>query len=286
MTLNVLAQEYTDSSTGTPADMYGQFPKWDIRKTLIKNILQRAIPDVIGLQEDSASQREYLARQLPDYAVQKFSKRQTSTYGGELNSGAIFYKKSKFTYLDSGTFNTMGPRNATWLKAKQRQFGSEWYFINVHFYEGYAESQIEKISQFLTAKFKGDTQDVNLVILGDFNTRPATLSPLLGRLSLQSDAIDKRETFWASDIYVKAITSIDREKSIDHVYSNQRVIDTKATCWYARKEGLSMAEGGAMPYQSDHGAVMVTLQSEHDLRAYREKIALGMTPIVQMILND
>lgn len=284
MSLNVLADEYTDASTGSPADSFGRFPFWSERLGLVGNIISQATPDIFGLQEDSQKQRDDLAVLVAsEYEFAAFPNHQSQTYGGALSLGTIFFKRSLFNLVEAGTFPIGGARNATWVVLLEKRTQQEWLFINVHLYGGSSLGQLTRIEAYSKKKLGSR----KLVVLGDFNNTPDKLTHLTHALNLRGDNGDKRQVLWAGELsFNRSSSSLSRAEAIDHIYSDQKISrhNAETTFWYS-KSSNSSAKPGYYPIQSDHGAVMIELLLKPPL-ASSKNIAKKIIPIITHLLSD
>jgi len=139
--------------------------KWVVRKPKSINMIRFHDVDILGLQEVLADQQDDLVALLPEYSSIGVA-REDGKRKGEFNP--IFYKKSKFSLVKSGTFwlsNTplvVGssgwdahlPRIVTWARLRTKeewggdQTGRDILFFNTHFDHGGPESRIQS-SQLL-----------------------------------------------------------------------------------------------------------------------------------------
>lgn len=74
---------------------------WEFRRHATIEMMRREAPSVIGLQEAKIDQVQYIERNMPQY-VRIGVGRDDGKDAGEMT--AIFYLKSRFELLDSGTF--------------------------------------------------------------------------------------------------------------------------------------------------------------------------------------
>ena len=76
---------------------------WPRRKTLVAQVIERSVPDVVGLQEVAREQVEYLAATLKDY---RWLGIDSALNGGEGFSEytAIFYRFAELSPIESGNF--------------------------------------------------------------------------------------------------------------------------------------------------------------------------------------
>ena len=117
------------------------------RHTPLKNILLAQDPDVIGFQECTPSWKIYLTQDFSSYGyVWQYRGYGSNTITKGLEATPVFYKKSKFDLLDSGTFwlsdtpnkaslcfNEDMNRCCTWVKLRVKTTGEVFFFFNTHF---------------------------------------------------------------------------------------------------------------------------------------------------------
>lgn len=117
---------------------------WPYRKDLVASMLHLHRPDVVGLQEALPAQVDDLAARLPDFAWVGVG-RDDGARQGEF--AAIFYRRSRLTLLDQGTFwlsetpdvpGSLGwdaacIRIATWAKVRDTATDTTFFFYNTHF---------------------------------------------------------------------------------------------------------------------------------------------------------
>ena len=86
---------------------------WERRKEFLVRTLQAFAPDLLGTQETEGFQRDYLARQLPDYDVLGVG-RNDGRESGEMM--ALYFKKARFEKIAGDHF---------WLSETPSQAGSK-----------------------------------------------------------------------------------------------------------------------------------------------------------------
>ena len=109
---------------------------WDARKFATINMMRAEKPDVVGMQEVKADQKDYLIEQLPEYQPVMQSKS---------NTKFIMFRKDRFTLLDQGNFwlsetpdvpskgwGSISERATLWIKLKENATGKEFYVFNTH----------------------------------------------------------------------------------------------------------------------------------------------------------
>jgi len=153
---------------------------WDNRKDKVAGLINYHQADLIGVQEAVLSQIKDLEAKLPDFAWYGVG-RMDGKEDGEFS--AIYYRKSRFKLLDSGTFwysetpNTPGskswddyfPRMASWVKLKDKQTGRTFFHFNTH-YDHRGAFTREKSSEILVQQTAAIAGKLPMLITGDFNT--------------------------------------------------------------------------------------------------------------------
>ncbi len=115
---------------------------WVHRRSLVKEVLERYRPDVLGLQEALDFQIGEIRAMLPGYDVTGLG-----NWGGSRGlHTAIFYDAQRFMLADSGTFwfsptpyvpgsrgwGNIIPRTCTWARLVELKTRRAFYFYNVH----------------------------------------------------------------------------------------------------------------------------------------------------------
>jgi endonuclease/exonuclease/phosphatase family metal-dependent hydrolase len=155
---------------------------WDKRKEFLVETIKAFDPDLLGTQETLAFQRDFLAQQLPDYAVLGVG-RDDGKEQGEMM--ALYYKKNRLAKLDEGHFwfseapetpgskgwDTSLPRMVTWVKLRdrKREAAPPVLFLNTHFDHRGPQARLhsaELIRQRITELGKGCA----VILTGDFNS--------------------------------------------------------------------------------------------------------------------
>ena len=109
---------------------------WDARKFATINMIRTETPDVIGMQEVRADQKEFLIAELPEYQGVMESK---------TNTKFIMFRKDRFELLDQGNFwlsetpdvpskgwGSTSERATLWVKLKELKTGKVFFVFNTH----------------------------------------------------------------------------------------------------------------------------------------------------------
>ena len=160
----------------TPADSLNN---WKYRKERVAQYIQDMKLDVVGTQEVLQNQFNDLKSLLPDFegvGVARDDGKETGEYS------AVFYRKSVFDALDSGTFwlaenpdsvGMMGwdavcVRVATWAKLQHKTTGKIVMAVNTHF-DHVGKVARRESALLIIRKIKEIVGGQPAVLTGDFN---------------------------------------------------------------------------------------------------------------------
>lgn len=164
---------------------YGTAPDgenhWNRRKEFLVATIRQFDPDLLGTQETLAFQRDFLAQQLPEYAVLAAG-REDGKDRGEMV--AVYWRKSRFELVDAGHFwlsetpevpgsrswDAALPRLVTWVKLRDREQPEKRpiLWMNAHF-DHRGETAREQSAHLLRRKLKELGEACSLIVTGDFN---------------------------------------------------------------------------------------------------------------------
>lgn len=158
---------------------------WASRRDLMVKVIEAAHPDVLGTQELTEEQGEYLAAHLPGYAW--FGQgRDGGTKGEHMG---VFYRTDRLKLERSGDFwlsdtpdvpgsKTWGqpyPRMVTWARFYLRDGGGSFDYFNTHFPYRLEDVRARMLSADEILQRIGKLPPGTRVILtGDFNSAPDT----------------------------------------------------------------------------------------------------------------
>lgn len=156
---------------------------WPNRVEMVSGLLKFHEPDIFGFQEALIGQIEDIQNKLPEYEWFGVG-RDDGKLAGEFTS--IFFKKSKFILIESGTFwlsetpekpskswDAAFNRIVTWGKFKSKVTGKQFLFFNTHF--DHKGDEARKKSAFVIRdKIKeiANNQGLPVILTGDFNLYP------------------------------------------------------------------------------------------------------------------
>jgi len=158
--------------------------RWDLRRHRVAQTLDRLRPDVFGAQECFAFQAEYLAAELPGYAMVGVG-RDDGGQRGEMT--AIFVRTQRLILQDQGhlwlsdTPDVPGSvgwdaaltRMATWVVVVDRSNSNTWLIVNTHFDHRGRAARTESaklLGRFIREKLAELGPDTAAVLMGDFNS--------------------------------------------------------------------------------------------------------------------
>ncbi|MBN8714991.1 MAG: endonuclease/exonuclease/phosphatase family protein [Xanthomonadales bacterium] len=158
---------------------------WANRRALMVQVIEAAHPDILGTQELTEDQGEYLAAHLPGYAW--FGQGRDGGSKGE--HMGVFYRTDRLEVLDSGDFwlsdtpevpgsRTWGqpyPRMVTWARFRQRDGGGEFHYFNTHFPYRPEDVRPRLLSAYeILGRIGRLPSTARVILAGDFNCAPDT----------------------------------------------------------------------------------------------------------------
>ena len=195
---NVTCQKNDDNSSWSSNNY------WSKRKDGVYAFFNGQSPDIIGTQECEYRQRVNILDNTSGYAAYglgvDYGKESSGNSGGiswlpsykDYNtdsSNAIFYKTSKFSVLDKGTFwlssnpSSVGSddgHNCAWIKFRWDENGYVFYFFNTHFtahYDAEAYAARKAEATILYDQIAAiNTENLPVIITGDFNATASELT--------------------------------------------------------------------------------------------------------------
>lgn len=169
MTYNIRTSAAADSSNG-----------WEFRKDNLTAQVRYHQPDLLGVQEAREEQLKDMQERLPEYAwygVGRDDQSKSNEYS------AIFYLKSRFKILGSGTFwlsenpekpaskswDSALPRICSWIKVSDLHTKKTFYHFNTHFDHKGPIARAHS-SSIILQKIKTIAGSSKVIVTGDFNT--------------------------------------------------------------------------------------------------------------------
>lgn len=159
---------------------------WPDRRPVMRELIRRVDPDVIGTQEGIYAQLRELGMDLPEYDWIGLGREGGSR--GEFT--AVFYRRARLEPIEfdyfwlSDTPDCVGstswgnklPRMVTWVRFRDRKTQSEFYFWNTHLDHQSAVAR-EKSALLIRQRVAGFDRRVPLLLVGDFNAAAGASAP-------------------------------------------------------------------------------------------------------------
>lgn len=251
---------------------------WEYRRDSLAHFLLAQNVDIVGMQEVLHEQRLDLERLLPGYACIGVGREDGKTKG---EYSAIFYRKSRFKVLDSGTFwlseypdkpGSIGwdgacPRIATWAKMEDVQTSKTFLAINTHLdHVGISarRNAALQIMKFLSGSNDSLSRSLEVssspvVLSGDFNVTE-TSEPY--RIITTNEFVLRDTHKTARRISGSSYTwhdfgrlSLNNRDKIDFIFATPSI--EVESSWIPP---LNVRRGVKVPYMSDHNPVIVKLR--------------------------
>lgn len=134
--------------------------------------------DIVGTQEGLKNQLDDLQSALPEYAYYGIGRDDGKSKG---EHSAIFYKKEKYTAIDSGDFwlsehpekpgwgwDAKHNRICSWIKLKEKKGKKSFYVLNVHYDHQGVQARMES-SKLILQKIQQIAGKSPVILTGDFN---------------------------------------------------------------------------------------------------------------------
>ena len=168
---------------------------WVFRRHLVKEVLTRHHPDVLGLQEALDFQIAELHAMLPGYGMSGVD----DAAGAKVLHNAIFFDGARFALLEEGLFwfsdtphipgskgwGNIMPRNCAWVRLIDKGAEQSFYFYNIHLDHLSPRSRKKSVALLMQRIHARSCRDA-FVLTGDFNAREksAPIRYLKGKVPL------------------------------------------------------------------------------------------------------
>lgn len=234
---------------------------WLYRKYAAVRMICELQPDIIGMQEVTGRQRQFLTDSLPGYSQYGLD-RESGLADGKGESMSVLYKTERFELIDQGTIwlsetpDTVSKgwdaaciRTATFVQLKDKQCGGkDLFFLNTHFDHIGVVARLEEgkmLMKWIDERFaKGAT----MVLTGDFNSTvdDEALQPLNEGMTYSRTSVTETDSIGTFHGWGKVPEQY--RAVIDHIYVKGLVPATYHT----------ITEDFGVPFISDHYPIMIT----------------------------
>ena len=156
---------------------------WPERKEFLATQVEFHAPDVMGTQEGTPGQIDWLSERLTGYA--HVGEGRQGGHNGEYS--AIFYNRHRLRVVESGTFwlsETPGrvstgwdaalPRIVTWARFAERNGARDFMAFNTHFDHRGSEARVNSAALILTMIDSLNKDELPYVLTGDLNLEPSS----------------------------------------------------------------------------------------------------------------
>jgi endonuclease/exonuclease/phosphatase family metal-dependent hydrolase len=151
---------------------------WADRRPVVRELIERWAPDVIGTQEGLYSQIADIAADLGGYSWIGLGREGGSH--GELM--AVFYRTDRLAALEfdhfwlsdtperigSRSWGNRYPRMVTWVRFRDRERGREFYLVNTHL-DHEVQLARERSAELILERLETFDPVLPVVLVGDFN---------------------------------------------------------------------------------------------------------------------
>lgn len=154
---------------------------WPNRKEMMISQFDFYEPDIFGIQEGMPHQVEYIDNKLRNYNF--IGQGRDGGSNGEYS--ALYYKSSKFSIKDSGTFwlsetpdkvskgwDAAYPRICTYTLFKDRESKLVFWVFNTHLDHLGEKARIEGVKLILAKIKEFNQKKYPVILMGDFNLEP------------------------------------------------------------------------------------------------------------------
>ncbi|PWK29263.1 endonuclease/exonuclease/phosphatase family metal-dependent hydrolase [Arcicella aurantiaca] len=236
--------------------------QWSKRKENLASMLEFYEADICGMQEVLVGQIRDLTKLLPTYTYIGVG-RDDAKEGGEFSP--IFYKKEKYTVLESNTFwlsqtpekpskswDAALNRIVTYAKLKDNKTKKVFYVFNTHF-DHIGQVARRESAKMLVAKIKAIAPKTPVILTGDFNSTP-TEEPtvIINEGLIDAQKVSKQPHFGPASTFNGFESKEIAGKLIDYIFLNTDNIKV------LKHATLSNTWGGR--FASDHHAVLAQLE--------------------------
>lgn len=234
---------------------------WPQRKNKVIGLFRFHQPDIFGIQEALNDQMTDLVSGLPDFDHVGVGRDDGKSLGEHM---AVFYRKSRFEKLESGTFwlsqtpdkpglgwDAVCNRTCTWLKLKDKMTKKTFYFFNTHLDHRGRTARIESAKLILNFMKEINKDGLPFILTGDFNSTKENepIQIILKELT-DSRAISETEPYGpegtSGGFDVKVMP-----RTIDYIFENDKIRVLR----YA-----VLSDSFGLFYPSDHLPVFTELQ--------------------------
>lgn len=241
---------------------------WAERLPVVRELIERAAPDLIGTQEGLYSQLTDLESALPGYAWIGLG-RDGGSHGEFM---AVFYRRDRLDPLEydhfwlSDTPDTIASRSwgnrfnrmVTWVRFRDRRTDCRFYLVNTHF-DHEVQAAREKSADLLLERLGGLDPSLPVLLAGDFNAAAGD-NPVYDRLTAPDALID---TWRAVHDQEPPFGTFHDFKGVEGAQDGARIDWILARGAVAARSSTILTSARGDQYPSDHFPVTAGVELDH-----------------------
>lgn len=234
---------------------------WPNRKQKVFMLIKKQKPDILGVQEALHNQMTDMKVGLTNYDFVGVGRDDGKTKG---EYSAIFYRKSRFTVVESNTFwlsetptvpgskswDAAITRVATWAKLYDKKMRDTIFVMNTHF-DHIGKAAREKSVGIIKSKISLLADKYPVILTGDFNIEPTESAYAI---ATNGDIYNLQDAGKSSTIGTYCTFAVNVPcKRIDYIFYS--------VGWKVMKYSVIATNDGQY-YPSDHLPVVVQLKKK------------------------
>jgi len=240
---------------------------WPDRRPVVREVLERWAPDLVGTQEGEFHQLVDIGRDLPEFPWIGLGREGGSH--GELM--AVLYRRDRLVPLEfdhfwlsdtpdvigSRTWGNEVPRMVTWVRFRDKHTDSEFYLLNTHLDHKVQDAR-ERSAGLILERIGDFDPALPLIVTGDFNA-PADDNPVYRTLVGSGPLVDVWRALGQPEPPLGTYHAFD---GLDSDGGRGRIdwILTRGAVTALRSEVVTDSRDGQYP--SDHFPVVARLRLE------------------------
>jgi endonuclease/exonuclease/phosphatase family metal-dependent hydrolase len=235
---------------------------WPNRSKNVAALLEFHQADIFGLQEALIGQIEDIQAQLPQMKWVGVG-RDDGKKAGEFSP--IFYNSKKFTALKQGWFwlsetpekpglgwDAACTRICTWIVLKENKSNEKLMVFNTHFDHKGDQARIESAKLILRKIKELNTENLPVILTGDFNLTPEQAPVVLVSKELNdARSVSQDKPYGPSGTFEDFDFSSPLKERIDYIFVNNKIV--------VKQYGI-LSDSKDQRYPSDHLPVFVNLE--------------------------
>jgi len=252
-------------------------PDWGTRRSVVFATVNKYMPEILGLQEESGPQLTDILNNLPAYE---------SPTSWNPNGGHILIRKASWNVIRQGKISI--PRNGrevSWVLVESIANHEKWLFYNGHFWHASAADRMTAAEAVTDHIMAAGLNGIPAVLLGDLNctdesdTMQYLLSEKDEMITFTSayTAVATNNLLWGT---YHGYTGEKEGNRIDHILGNENVQVVDSTILNDEKDDTV----SPAIWPSDHYPVLATLRMSHTNNT-APLVNAGLSQTIQLPTN-